>query len=174
MKKKEKVPYSDELADALIAEHNLASSVKRVWKTRGHIPGHYLDETADNTAKLTDHDPEYRRFIDILSRPEIASTKFRTLGQKGADVQREKDRMTEAERIGFKTEITELRNRLRLAKDVPTNKNLQAALTDVRLHPTKMIPAPLYSKIMRDGELKDYEKNEVRVAILALYNHLRI
>ena len=174
MKKREKIPYTDELADAIIAEHNLAASVKRVWKNRGHIPGDYLDENRDDSAKLSDNDPEYRRFIDILSRTEIAATKFRTLGQKGADVQREKDRMSEAERLGFKTEITELRNKLRMAKDVPTTKNMYVALSDLRLKPTKMISAALYSKLQRGSELKDYEKNDVRVAILALYNHLRL
>lgn len=174
MKKREKIPYTDELADAIIAEHNLAISVKRVWKNRGHIPGDYLDEQRDTSEKLTDHDPEYQRFREILARPEIAATKFRTLGQKGADVQRGKDRMTKSERLGFKTEITEIRNKLRQAKDLPTAGNLKKAFSDIRLHPTNMIPAALYSKIQRETHLLDFEKNEARVAILALYNHLRI
>lgn len=174
MKKQSKIPYTDDQADAIIAAHNLAPSVKRVWKNRGHIPGHYLDESADNTAKLTDNDPEYQRFREILARPEVANSKFRTLGRKGADVQRGKDRMTEAERIGFKTEITEVRNKLRQAKDVPTERNLLAALKDVRLHPTNIIAANVYSKLLGGFPLKDYEKNEVRVAILALYNQLRV
>lgn len=174
MKKRDKIPYTDELADAIIAEHRLATSVKRVWKNRGHIPGDYLDENRDASAKLSDNDPEYSRFIDILSRPEIAATKFRTLGQKGSDVQRGKDRMTEAERIGFKTEIVELRNKLRKAKDVPTAGNLKAALSDIRLHPTNIIHRNVYSKLLRDAELTKFEKQEAQVAILALYNHLRV
>lgn len=174
MKKQSKVPYTDELADAIIAEHGLRKEVKKVWRTRGHIPGDYLDENRDASPALTDNDPEYQRFREILGRQEIAATKFRSLGQKGSDVQRGKDRMTEAERIGFKTEITELRNKLRMAKDLPTPKNIYAALSDVRLHPTKIISAALYSKLQRGTELKDYEKNEVRVAILALYNHIRL
>lgn len=52
--------------------------------------------------------------------------------------------------------------------------NLQAALTDVRLHPTKFIPNPLYSKIQRGTELADWEKREAQFALLALYNLLRI
>jgi len=174
MQKKEKIPYTDELAAAIIAEFGLSAGLKKVWKNRGHIPGDYLREDRDDTEGLDDRDPEYQRFREILGRPEIASTKFRTLGQKGADVQRGKDRMTEAERIAFKTEVTEIRNKLRLAKDMPTNKNLSAALKDVRLHPTKVIPNTLYSKIMRDGVLLDFEKQEARVAILALYNHIRV
>lgn len=174
MKKREKIPFDEATADAIIQAHNLRPEVKKVWRTRGHIPGDYLDETRDDSAKLTDRDPEYQRFRDILARPEIAASKFRTLGQKGVDVQRGKDRMSEAERLGFKTEITELRNRLRQAKDVPTNSNLKKALTDVRLHPTKVIAAPVYSKIMRDTPLADFEKKEVQFALLALYNHLRV
>lgn len=174
MKKKEKIEYTDELADAIIAEFNLSQATKKVWKTRGHIPGDYLRDDRDTTERLTDNDPEYRKVIEILSRPEIASTKFRTLGQKGADVQREKDRMTEAEMIGMKTEITELRNAIRLAKDVPTNKNLRAALTDVRIKPTKIISNPLYGRIMRNMDLHDYEKQEARLALLAFYNIIRI
>lgn len=174
MKKKDKIPYDDGLADAIIAEHSLRQAVKKVWKNRGHIPGDYLDENRDDSAKLTDRDPEYQRFRDILSRPEIAASKFRTLGQKGVDIQRGKDRMTEAERLGFKTEITELRNKIRQAKDLPTNRNLVACLADVRLHPTKVIPAALYSKIQRDTPLAEWEKREAQVALLALYNHLRI
>lgn len=174
MKKKEKIPYTDELADALIVAHNLRPEVKKVWKNRGHIPGDYLVENRDDSARLTDNDAEYQRFREILARPEIAATKFRTLGQKGSDVQRGKDRMSEAERIGFKTEITEIRNRLRQAKDLPTNKNILAALSDVRLHPTNIIHKNLYSKLLRDGVLTDYERKDVQVAILALYNHLRI
>lgn len=57
MKKKEKLPYTDELADAIIAEHNLRPDVKKVWKTRGHIPGDYLDENRDESEKLNDRDP---------------------------------------------------------------------------------------------------------------------
>lgn len=174
MKKREKIPYTEELADAIIAANNLRPEVKKVWRSRGHIPGDYFDPERDDTGKIGDHDPEYQRFREILSRPEVAATKFRTLGQKGSDVQRGKDRMSEAERLGFKTEITELRNRLRQAKDVPTNKNILAALSDVRLHPTNIIHKNLYAKLLRDGHLLDYEKNEVRVAILALYNHLRV
>lgn len=174
MKKKDKIEYTDELADAIIAEHNLDPNTKRVWKTRGHIPGDYLDENRDASKKLSDNDPEYRRFIEILSRPEIAASKFRTLGQKGADVQREKDRMTEAERLGFKTEVTEIRNKLRTAKDVPTNRNLLAALKDVRLHPTNIIHRNIYSKLLRDAELTKFEKQDAQVAILALYNLLRV
>lgn len=174
MKKKDKIPYTDALADAIIAEHALRPEVKKVWKNRGHIPGDYLDEARDDSAKLTDRDPEYQRFRDILCRPEIAASKFRTLGHKGVDITRDKDRMTEAERIGFKTEVTELRNRIRQAKDVPTNSNLRKALTDVRLHPTKVVSVALYAKIMRDTPLADYEKKEVQFALLSLYNHLRI
>lgn len=174
MKKKDKIEYTDELADSIIAEFALKQSVKKVWKTRGHIPGDYLREDRDTSDRLEDRDPDYRKVVAILGRDEIASTKFRTLGQKGADVQRGKDRMTEAELIGMKTEITEIRNALRLAKDVPTNKNLRKALTEVRLHPTKVIPNALYSKIMRDGVLQDFEKQDARVAILALYNLIRI
>lgn len=174
MKKKDKVPYTDELADAIIAEYNLRPEVKKVWKNRGHIPGDYLDENRDDTEKLRDTDPEYRRFIEILSRPEIAASKFRTLGQKGVDVQREKDRMTEAERLGFKTEITEIRNKLRLAKDVPTPRNIVDAVNDIRLHPTKIIDRRLYSKALRGGELTQFEKRDVQTAILALYNLIRI
>lgn len=174
MKKKEKIPYSDEQADAIIAAHCLRPELKRLWKNRGHIPGDYLSEDRDDSEKLTDHDPEYQRFREILGRPEIAVSKFRTLGGKGSDIRRGKDRMTEAERVGFKTEITELRNKLRLAKDVPTTKNIYAALSDVRLHPTNIIDAKLYNKVLRNADLKDFEKNEVRVAILALYNHIRL
>lgn len=54
------------------------------------------------------------------------------------------------------------------------NKNLLAALQDIRLHPTNIISKNLYSKLLRDGVLTESEKNECRVAILALYNHLRI
>lgn len=174
MKKKEKVPYSDELADAIIAEFNLDPTTKRVWKTRGHIPGDYLREDRDDTARLRDNDQEYRRLIEILGRPEICSTKFRTLGLKGTDVQRGKDRLTEAERLGMKTEVTEIRNKLRLAKDVPTNRNILAALKDVRLHPTNTIDRNIYSKLLRDAELSKVEKQDVQLSILALYNLLRI
>lgn len=174
MKKRDKIPFDDALADAIIAEHGLSPSVKKVWKNRGHIPGDYLDENRDDTAKLTDRDPEYQRFREILARPEIANTKFRTLGKKGQDVKVGKDRMTEAERLGFKTEITELRNKIRLAKDLPTSRNLTACLTDVRLHPTKIVEPKLYDRLQRGMELYDYEKREAQVALLALYNHLRI
>lgn len=174
MKKREKIEYTDELADAIISANNLRPSVKKVWKSRGHIPGDYLDENRDDSQKLRDTDPEYRRFIEILSRPEIAASKFRTLGQKGVDVQREKDRMSEAERLGFKTEIVEIRNKLRQAKDVPTPRNILAALTDLRLHPTKIIDRLLYSKLQKGGELTQFEKRDVQTAILALYNLIRI
>lgn len=174
MKKQEKVPYTDELADAIIAEFGLSPATKKVWKTRGHIPGDYLRDDRDDSNRLDDRNPEYRKVIEILGRPEISSTKFRTLGQKGADVQREKDRMTEAELIGMKTEITEMRNALRLAKDVPTNKNLLKALTDVRLKSTKIVGKSLYDRLTRDMVLTEYEKNDARVAILALYNAIRI
>ncbi len=174
MKKRSKIPYDDALADAIIAQHGLNPSVKKVWKSRGHIPGDYLDENRDDSAKLTDRAPELQRFREILNRPEIAVSKFRTLGAKGTDIARGKDRMTEAERIAFKAEVVEIRNRLRLAKDVPTIRNLQAALTDVRLHPTKFIANPLYSKIQRGTELADWEKREAQFALLALYNLLRI
>lgn len=82
--------------------------------------------------------------------------------------------MTEAERLGFKTEITEIRNRLRTAKDVPTVRNIVAALQDIRLHPTKIIERNLYSKLQRGTEPAAWEKPEIQVAILALYNALRI
>lgn len=174
MKKRDKIPYDDALADAIVEEHDLNPSVKRVWKTRGHIPGDYLDENRDDSAKLSDRDPEYQRFREILSRPEIAASKFRTLGQKGADVQRGKDRMSEAERIGFKTEVTELRNKLRLAKDALTNSALKAALSDIRLHPTKIIAAGLWDKVSRSAFLREDEKREIQFALLALYNFMRI
>jgi len=174
MKKKEKIPYDDALAYVIIATHNLRPEVKKVWRTRGHIPGDYLDENRDDSAKITDRDPEYQRMREILGRPELASSKFRSLGQKGVDVQRGKDRMTEAERLGFKTELTELRNKIRLAKDAPTQRNLMAALTDVRLHPTKIVPPALYDRIRRNTDLYDYEKKEAQFCLLALYNILRI
>lgn len=174
MKKKGKVEYTEELADAIITQFGLKHTVKRVWKSRGHIPGDYFDENRDDTEKLSDRDPEYQAFIRILSRQEIAATKFRCLGKKGADIQRGKDRMTEAERLAFKAEIVEIRNALRLAKDVPTNRNLMRALSDVRLHPTKIIQTNLYSKIQRDGALLEYEKKDAVFCILALYNVLRI
>jgi len=174
MKKKEKIPYDDAQADDLIARHGLAPTVKKVWKSRGHIPGDYLDPNRDDSEKLSDRDPEYQRFIEILSRREVAATKFRTLGRKGADVQRGKDRMTEAERLAFKAEVVEIRNKLRQAKDAPTQRNLKAALTDVRLHPTNIIASNVYSKITGGYDLQPWELQEVRVAILALYNLLRV
>lgn len=174
MKKKEKIPFSEELAAEIIVRFNLKPEVKKVWRTRGHIPGDYFSTDRDDSSKLSDRDPEYQAFIRILGRPEIASTKFRSLGQKGADVQRGKDRMTEAERIAFKGEVVEIRNALRLAKDTPTLRNLKAALSDVRLHPTKIIDRNIYLKIQRGGELLEYEKRDVVLSILAFYNLIRI
>ena len=89
MKKREKVPYTDELADAIIAANNLRPLVKKVWKSRGHIPGDYLDENRDDSQKLRDTDPEYRRFIEILSRPEIAASKFRTYSARKTECPRQ-------------------------------------------------------------------------------------
>lgn len=174
MKKREKIPFDDALADAIIAAHGLRPAVKKVWKNRGHIPGDYLDENRDDSARLTDRDPVYQRVREILARPEIAATKFRTLGKKGADITRAKDRLSEAELIGLKTEITEIRNKLRQAKDLPTTRNLRAALTDVRLHPTKIVSNALYERIKRDSRVEEYEKRDAQVALLALYNHLKI
>lgn len=174
MKKKDKLPYSEELADAIIAEHRLRPEVKKGWKFRGSIPGHYLDESRDETRRLSDSDPEYQKFKSILARPEIANTKFRCLGKKGQDVKVGKDRMTEAERIGLKTEITELRNKIRMAKDAPTPRNLLQALTDARLHPTKIVGPALYDRIRRQMELHQWEKSDAQVALLALYNILKI
>lgn len=174
MKKREKIAYDDALADAIIAANGLRPEAKKVWKSRGHIPGDYLDENRDESAKINDRDPEYQRIREILGRPEIASSKFRSLAQKGVDVQRGKDRMTEAERLGFKTELIELRNKIRLAKDAPTQRNLLAALTDIRLHPTKIVPPALYDRIRRNSDLYEYEKKEAQFCLLALYNILRI
>lgn len=174
MKKKEKVPYDDALADDLIARHGLAPTVKKVWKSRGHIPGDYLDDNRDTSNRLGDRNPDYQKYIAILSRKEISATKFRCLAQKGADIQRSKDRMSEAEALRFRDEITEIRNTLRTAKDVPTNRNILKALQDVRLKPTHIIEKNLYAKLLRDGFLTEIEKREIQAAIMALYNLLRI
>lgn len=82
--------------------------------------------------------------------------------------------MTESERIGFKTEITEIRNKLRLAKDTMTNSALKTALADVRLHPTKIVHNTLHDKIKRSGFLQEFERHEIKMALLAIYNHIKI
>lgn len=175
MKKKFTIEYSDQLADELIQRHQLRPEVKKVWKTRGSIPGAYLDEM-DTSEKLGDRDPVYQKIRDILNNEAVSSTKFRTLLQKGADITREKDRMTEAELLGMKTEVTELRNALAAAIKLPTQTNLRAVLGDVRLKPTKIIGSDLYRKIMDTGRapITESEKNIIKTAFSRLYNILKI
>ena len=175
MKKQTKVPYTDADADAAILAHNLAPSVKKVWKTRGHIPGAYFDPVGlDNTPRLSDHDPEYRKFLEILNMPEVAASKFRSLGQKGSDVAREKDRMSEADRIGFKTEITEVRNKFARAIKTPTEGAIKAALADIRIKPTITIGVKLYTRVMSAKPLTDAEKEDIRIQLARVYNQLRV
>lgn len=147
--KSKKREYDEALADSIIEKFRLDPVTKRVWKSRNSIPGAYFEDEIDTSEKLGDRDPVYRKIKDILGHDAISSTKFRTLLQKGADITRDKDRMTEAELIGMKTEITEIRNDLAKAIKLPTQTNLRASLTES-------------------------EKDTVRAKFTQLYNQLKI
>ena len=174
--KSKKREYDESLADSVIAKFGLDPVTKRVWKSRNSIPGAYFDEDIDTSEKLGDRDPVYQKIRDILGHDAISSTKFRTLLQKGADITRDKDRMTEAELIGMKTEITEIRNDLAKAIKLPTQTNLRAVLRDVRLKPTKIIGNDIYRKIMDTGRapITDAEKDTVKSKFNKLYNQLKL
>lgn len=154
-------------------KHNLKRGVKKVWKTRGTIPAIYLRDKAP-AKKTSARDADAQRIIEILNRDEIASTKFRGLGLRASDIARGKSTLTEQEVLDFKAELVEIRNKLRRAIDVPTTTNMKTALTDVRLHPTKAVNRNLYRKITGDRDLLRDEKEEIKFALVALNNFLKI
>jgi len=167
--------FDEETAKTIIAKFNLDKKTLKVWRTRKKIPDRYFDPEYDHSEGLKDHDTEYQKFIEILGFKEIASTKFRSLGQKGADIQRKKDRMTEQERIGFKTEVTELRNKLRAFMDAPGERTIKPILTEGRFHPTILFSKQIQNKVNQGRTLlTTAEKQELKVQAMSLYNRLKI
>lgn len=167
--------FDEETAKEIIEKFNLDLKTIKVWRTRGKIPDRYFDPEYDHSEGLKDHDTEYQKFIEILGYKEIASTKFRCLKQKGADVQRKKDRMTKNERIGFKTEVTELRNKLRAFIDAPSERTIKPLLTDGRLHPTLLFSNAVQSQVLKGHQLlTDKQKLELKVLAMSLYNRLKV
>lgn len=175
---KEKIEFNEEMAREIIKKFGLDEKTLRVWKTRGSIPKQYFDPNFDTSERLKDHDSEYQKFIKILNDERIAKTKFRCMGKKGNDVAREKDRMTENERIAFKTEIVEIRNSLSKCIKFTSVNNLIEMSKDSRLHPTKIITPPLYSRVKNcltfGSDLTQQEKNDIRYRIMSFYNFLKI
>ncbi len=170
-------PYDADLAAQIAEKFGVDEVTVRVWKTRKQIPGKYFDPNFDTSEKLSDNDQDYQKIKQILNMPEIAKSKFRGLENKGADVSRGKDRMTTEEKTTFLTEITELRNELRLGYQTLTMSQLKKVLGDVRIHGTKLVGTKLYNLVMDDRGrrmLTESEKNEIKVSLLSLYNKIRI
>lgn len=167
--------FNEEKAKEIIERFKLSPNTLKVWRTRGAIPDRYNNADYDNSQRLKDNDSEYQKLIAILSLPEIASTKFRSLGLKGADIKRGKDRMSEKERIGFITEVTELRNLLRRCLDVPKQENFLALFKDSRLHPTIIYGRSFYNKVKEARTpLLPSEKEDAKLLSSRIYNLLRI
>lgn len=164
--------YTDQLADEAIARWHLDPATKRVWKTRGSIPDKYFKEGGDYSPPVgSQHATDVMRMREIFALPEIAATKFQ-FGLRANDIMRGTARITEEEVVQFRTEVTQLRNKLRDGKD----RNLfNAALKDTRIHPTKLVGASLYKKAIDDkrASMTDREKEEIRFAFLRLYNLIR-
>lgn len=170
-------PFDADLAAQIAEKFGVDEVTVRVWKSRGKIPGKYFDANFDTSEKLSDNDQDYQKIKAILNMPEIAKTKFRSLEGKGADVARGKDRMTKEEKTTFVTEITEIRNTFRTAIDAMTITALKAALTDIRVHPTKIISTKLYNLVTDERGrrmLYDSEKQEIKLYLSAFYNKIRI
>ena len=170
---KEKIQYSDDLAAEIIKKWALKPEVAKVWKTRGTIPSQYFCDDFDQSERLKDTDSEYQKMKHIFQDPRIATTKFRTLGLKAADVWRGKDRMTQNERIGLKTEITELRNMLAAAIKYTSETNIRKIMSDARLHPTLIIGRH-HNRVKQSVLLTDAEKMGIKIEFMSLYNFLKL
>jgi len=73
------VPYTDQLADEIIARDGLAPSLKKVWKSRGAIPGGRVAEGGvDASGALSDTDPEYQKKCKL----KITTTLFSPCNNK--------------------------------------------------------------------------------------------
>jgi len=161
--------YTDDLADEIIEKFHLDQKTKRVWKTRGAIPDKYANrEYSPPVNKVVS--TEVMRMREILALPEIASTKF-AFDKRGRDILTGEARITEDEVIQFKSEVSQLRNKLRAGID---RNSFLPLLQDTRVHPTKVIALRLYDRISRKMELGRQEKEEARFAFLRLYNLLRL
>ena len=162
--------YTDELADEIIAKFHLDPKTKRVWKNRNAIPDKYQDAEYSPPVS-SQHNTDVMRMREIFALPEIANTKFQ-FGKRASDIKDGQARITEEEIIQFKTEITQLRNKLRDGKDRNIFKPL---LQDTRIHPTKLLPIALYKRIV-EGKvvITDSEKQEARLLFLRLYNLIRL
>lgn len=175
MRKKIKVEYSDEVADICIKRHGLRAEVKKVWKSRGHIPGAYLDEDFKEADKVSDRDPVVQKILEILNFEEIAVTKFRALGLKGTDISRGKSTLSEEEKIALLAEVSEIRSKISKAMSVPTDSNLLLALTDARIHASKIIDKKKYLRLSQKKSLiTQFEKNEIKAGLNRLYSKLKI
>lgn len=177
MKKQTKVPFTEELAREVMQRHpdKVTLSVVKVWRTRGHIPGAYFDEQGfDESGSVHEKDPVAVRLLEILGMPEIASTKFRG-GQHIADAALGKASLTKADIVLLKVEIAEIKNKVRKAIDTRQLRNIKAALEDIRLHPTKVVPAQTYARIADAKDLiSDQVKNEAILYLSRLNSLLRI
>lgn len=170
--------FDEQKAIEIVDKFGLDEKTLRVWKTRNAIPDKYNDPNFDTSERLKDTDTEYQKFIKILNDERIAKTKFRCMSKKGNDVARQKDRMTERERIAFKTEIVEIRNLLSKCIKVTNIGSLIEMSKDSRLHPTKIITPPLYSRLKNcytfGTDLTTQEKNDIKYWIMLFYNFLKV
>jgi hypothetical protein len=163
--------YTDEAADKIIQDFHLDEKTKKVWKFRGAIPDKYFQPDAAWSPPLDKATSTgVMRMREILALPEIASTKF-AFGTRGTDIRTGEARITEEELLQFKSEITQLRNKLRSGIDRNT---FLPALKDPRVHQTKIISIRLYDRINRKMQLEKYEIEEAKFAFVRLYNLLRI
>jgi hypothetical protein len=175
--KKQKIEYTDELADEIIHKFNLKPEVKKVWKTRGHIPGAYVTGDIDTTGKVKPRDPVVQKIVAILGMEEINTSRFRTLMQKGSDVVRGKSTMTQDEVIGMKTEINELRKLASEGVKSVGNAPLKTFFSDARIKPTNIISNEIYLKIVNHStrsELTQKEKEQIKLELSNFYNKLRL
>lgn len=165
--------FEEKKAQEIIEKYNLSDATLKVWKHRGEIPDQYANSEYSRLSMMTDT-TEYKKACAILALPEIHNTMF-TLGKKGSDVSRKKDRMTIEEFETFSAEIAEIKKVVFNVLKTATETTLRAVAQDPRLVGAKIFGSDLYGRIVRsdvDRVLTDAQRKLAQQACASFFKKL--
>ena len=162
------------LANKIKDKFNIPDTTIRVWKYRNKIPSKYLSEEYVKEKKVA-RNATTNKLLEILKRKEISAYNFRTFKtpQRGADIVNKELLFTENEVLGIKTEVVEIRNKLRLMTRHTTKKNIEEIMKDKRIVHSVLFGKNAYYNLLQN---KDFgiHTDPVKVKVSAFYNLIRL
>ena len=114
------------------------------------------------------------RFLEIISDKRLKHSFLSIPTWKITEIRNGSTSLSKSDWLGFKTEITRVRNVLRKFLDYPTNKNYQKIITTSLVANKYLLDARLYDRSRKGYDIESEKLESEKIEIAAFYNFLRV